>query len=429
MAELTAASSVDKGKTVEQLYQERAKRLDDAIHLRQPDRVPISLGFGNMLAQIGGITRQQLCEDPEMAISALEKAAVRYQPDLARGSIGNFSGPSRVLGDRMTKFPGYGLGENDSFQFHEDEYMKAEDYDAFLADPADWAIRVCLPRVFSKLEGLSKLPNLAMAALGTYGMSMYVADMALPSVMTAFHALAEAGQVQLAYQTKMKELVPRMAALGFPPGSLMYGGVVAAPFDFMGDTLRGMRGIFADMRRCPEKLLEAEEKAGRIQTENTIVRCKAMGANSVLIPLHRGSDGFISLPAFERFYWPQLKKVVLDLIAAGITPVIFWEGTWDQRLHYLAELPKGKTVGMFQQSDIFKVKEVLGRIMCIQGGMPVSMLLKSTPEEIREHTKKLCQVVGKGGGFIMSTDIGDMEACDPDLIRVWVEATKEFGVH
>ena len=230
--------------------------------------------------------------------------------------------------------------------------------------------------------------------------------------------------MQLAWLQKIKELVPRMAALGFPPNPLILGGSMAAPFDFMGDTLRGMRGIFADMRRCPEKLLEAEEKAGRMQTETAIARCKARGANSVSIPLHRGSDGFISLPAFERFYWPQLKKMLLDLIEAGITPVVFWEGTWDQRLRYLAELPKGKTVGKFQQSDIFKVKEVLGDTMCIQGGMPVSMLLKSTAEEIREHTKKLCQVVGKGGGFIMSTDIGELEGCDPDLIQVWVRCNQ-----
>jgi uroporphyrinogen-III decarboxylase len=429
MTEASAASSIDKGKTPEQLCQERAKRLDDAIHLRQPDRIPISLALGNLLAEIGGITRQELCESPDMALTALEKAAVRYQPDIARQGFGGFSGPSRVLGDRMTKWPGYGLGENDSYQFHEDEYMKAEDYDAFLADPADWAIRVYLPRVFSKLEGLSKLPNLAMAALGTYGMSMYVADMALPSVVTAFQALAEAGQMQLAWLQTMKEVVPRMAALGFPPSPLIYGGLMAAPFDFMADTLRGMRGIFVDMRRCPEKLLEAEEKVGRMQTENAIARCKARGANSVMIPLHRGSDGFISIPAFERFYWPQFKKMMLDLIEAGITPLVFWEGAWNQRLHYLAELPKGKTVGMFQQSDIFKVKEVLGDTMCIQGGMPVSMLFKSNPEEIREYTKKLCQVVGKGGGFIMSTDIGELEGCDPDLIQVWCDATKEFGVY
>jgi len=429
MTETSAVSHIDNRKTPEQLCLERAKRLNDAIHLRQPDRIPISLGFGNLLAEIGGITRQQLCENPDIALAALEKAALRYQPDSARGTSGGFSGPSRVLGDRMTKWPGYGLGENDSFQFHEDEYMKAEDYDAFLSDPADWAIRVFLPRVFSKLEGLSNLPHLAMAAMGSYGMFMYGADMALPSVVTAFQALLEAGQVQLAYLTKMREHAPRMAALGFPSSSLFHGGAAAAPFDFMSDTLRGMRGIFLDMRRRPEKLLEAEEKVGRMQTENAIARCRAIGASSVFIPLHRGSDGFISIPAFERFYWPQLKKMLLDLIAAELMPVVFWEGVWDQRLHYLAELPKGKTVGMFQQSNIFKVKEVLGETMCIQGGMPVSMLLSSAREEVRQYTKKLCQVVGKGGGFIMSTDIGDMEGCDPDLIQVWCDATREFGIY
>ncbi len=156
MTEISAASSIDKGKTPKQLYADCAKRVDDAIHLRQPDRIPITLGFGNLLAEIGGITRQELCESPDMVFAALEKAALRYQPDLASGAFAGFSGPSRVLGDRMTKWPGYGLGENDSFQFHEDEYMKAEDYDAFLTDPADWAVRVYLPRVFSKLEGLSE---------------------------------------------------------------------------------------------------------------------------------------------------------------------------------------------------------------------------------------------------------------------------------
>jgi len=181
------------------------------------------------------------------------------------------------------------------------------------------------------------------------------------------------------------------------------------------------------MRRCPDKLLAAEEKVARIQTETAIARSRATGRRSVTIPMHRGSDGFISLPMFERFYWPQFKKMILDLIEAGITPFILWEGAWDQRLHYLAELPKGKTIGWFQQSNIFKVKEVLGGTMCIVGGMPVSMLLSSLPEEVREHTRKVCQGVGKGGGFIMSTDIAEMQGCDPELIQVWVDATKEFG--
>jgi uroporphyrinogen-III decarboxylase len=160
-----------------------------------------------------------------------------------------------------------------------------------------------------------------------------------------------------------------------------------------------------------------------------LAACRARNITWAFIPLHRGSDGFLSLQAFERFYWPQLKRIILALIDAGITPFVNWEGTWNQRLEYLAELPKGKVVSIFQSSDIFKVKEILGDIMCILGGMPAIMLMSATPGEIRDHTRKLCQMAGKGGGFIMTTDIGELEGCDPALIEVWMDATREFGVY
>ena len=66
--------------------------------------------------------------------------------------------------------------------------------------------------------------------------------------------------------------------------------------------------------------------------------------NAAFIPLHRGSDGFMSLKQFEKFYWPQLKEMIERLVDAGITPSVYYEGVWDQRLEYLAELPKGKTL-------------------------------------------------------------------------------------
>ena len=143
--------------------------------------------------------------------------------------------------------------------------------------------------------------------------------------------------------------------------------------------------------------------------------------------LHRGSDGFMSLPQFEKFYWPQLKKMVLALIENGITPYLFYEGVWDTRLKYLTELPRGKTIGWFQNSDIFKVKEVLGDIMCIAGGMPNSLLVSGTAEDVRERTRKVCRTVGKGGGFIMCTTVGEMSSCKPELVKVWVDATREYG--
>jgi uroporphyrinogen-III decarboxylase len=92
-------------------------------------------------------------------------------------------------------------------------------------------------------------------------------------------------------------------------------------------------------------------------------------------------------------------------------------------------LPKGKTVGWFQSSDIFKVKEIVGGTMCIAGGMPNSILQAGTPEKVREFTIELCEKVGKGGGFIMTTGVGEMEGCKPELVKVWVDTTKEYGTY
>jgi uroporphyrinogen-III decarboxylase len=224
------------------------------------------------------------------------------------------------------------------------------------------------------------------------------------------------------------ESANRLAALGFPPMTFL-STLVEAPFDAMSDTLRGMRGIFLDMKRCPDKLLAAQEKVRRFQIKHAISSTGATGIPTAFIPLHRGSDGFMSLAQFEKFYWPQLKTMMLELVENGITPWVYYEGVWDKRLEYLAELPKGKTVGFFQRSDIFKVKEIVGDTMCIIGGMPLAMFKGGAPEQVREYTQKVCEEVGKGGGFIFTTNVMELEGCDPDLVQVWVDSVKDYGVY
>lgn len=415
---------IDAGKTPEQLCAERAKRIDDVVNLRQPDRIPIYLVASYLLSEMAGITKYEFHEYPEKAQEILEKAALYFQPDLI---LGPFGGPEMVkyLGDRSWKYPGYGLGPNETFQYIEGEYLKADEYDDFLLDPGDWGVRTYLPRVFSKLEGLSQLRHLALTNFG--GLGMNIPAILSPQFIKAFEALKAAAEAQIASGQRMMQSQQRMASLGFPSAPFMFGGMAIAPFDAMSDTLRGMRGVMIDMHKRPDKLLEAIEKMRIIITRDAIEMCRATGSKYAGSMLHRGSDGFMSLKQFETFYWPSLKQMWLDLIDAGITPYVFYEGIWDQRLEYLADLPKGKTIGWFQSSDIFKVKEVLGDTMCIQGGMPNSLLQSASPEEIRAYTKKLCEVVGKDGGYMMSVGIGEMEGCKPELVKVWVDATKEFG--
>jgi uroporphyrinogen-III decarboxylase len=416
----------DAGKTAEQNYSERSKRLQDAMQLKQPDRIPIQLAMSYMLAEMYGVTRQEQHENAEKELEMLEKAAFRFQPDCIAGVYNN-PGPSKAVGDRMTKFPGYGLGPNGSFQFVEGEYMKGEDYDAFIDDPADWSIRKYWPRVFSKLEGLALLPPLGTAAFGTYSLTT-LAGFKAPPLAKALRALSQAIEAQAGAQERIVQITQQLKELGFAP--VPFGGfVLLAPFDFMSDALRGMKGSMMDMYRRPQKLLAAQEKVLRFQLEHAVDLSRATGINTAFIPLHRGSDGFMSLPQFEEFYWPQFKALIEQLVEEGIMPFVFYEGIWDKRLEYLAQFPKGKTVGWFQGSDIFKTKEIVGDTMCITGGMPNSLLKAGTPEKVRELTIRLCKEVGKGGGFIMSTGVGEMEGSKPELVKVWVETTKEFGIY
>jgi uroporphyrinogen-III decarboxylase len=421
-----ANNPLDAGKSPEQLLAERSKRLQDAMELRQPDRIPISLGAGYLLAEYGGISHREQQDNTQLAQELVEKFALEFEPDTVMG-LYNKPQPSLILGDRMTKWPGYGLPDSGSFQFVEHEFMKGEDYDAFLRDPSDWAIRTYLPRAFKELEGLQYLPPLSLFAFGHYFLPSLV-GFGIPPVQAAAQALGKAIAAAQKDTAELGESTARLLALGFPPPPLA-GSLNEAPFDFMSDTLRGMRGIMLDMMRRPDKLLAAERVVLESQLENALMFAKVTGLKNAFIPLHRGSDGFMSLQQFEKFYWPTLKEMQERLVEAGITPVVFYEGVWDQRLNYLRELPKGKTVGYFQASDIFKVKEVVGETMCIMGGMKNSLLQSGTPEQVRDWTRQLCEKVGKGGGFIMTTGIGEMEGCRLENVRAWVDATREYGVY
>lgn len=415
---------LDAGKSPEQLFAERAKRFDDALNLRQPDRIPVSMGAGYFLADYCGLTHRELVEDAVKAQEALETVAQTFKPDSIFG-IWNSAAPAIALGDRMTKWPGHGLADSGSFQFAEQEFMRPEDYAPFLRDPSDWILRTYLPRAFSELSGLAAMPPVGMFAFGHYNLGnlpFYTS----PPVEQSILALHKASGIQAAAGAAGMDSMNRMAALGFPPPAL--GGILLeAPFDFMSDTLRGMRGIMLDIHQRPEELLEAQQRVLEIELEYALYFSRITGLKVAGIPLHRGSDGFMSLKQFETFYWPQLRELMLRLIEHGITPSAFYEGVWDQRLSYLAELPKGKTIGMFQSTDIFKAKEMLGDVMPIMGGMPNSLLQGGTVEQVRSYTKELCERVGRNGGFIMTTYVGELEGSNPELVAAWVDATREFG--
>jgi uroporphyrinogen-III decarboxylase len=183
-----------------------------------------------------------------------------------------------------------------------------------------------------------------------------------------------------------------------------------------------------DMFRQPDRLIKACEKLLPILLGMAVATAKVSGNPRVFIPLHRGAEGFMSLKQFETFYWPTLKRLLLGLIDAGLTPCPFFEGDYTSRLNYLLELPRGRVLGYFDTSDITRVKEILGNHLCIMGNVPCSLLQTGSPQNVKDYCKKLIDVVGKGGGFIMAPRSA-IDEVKPENLKAMIDFTKEYGVY
>ncbi len=70
--------------------------------------------------------------------------------------------------------------------------------------------------------------------------------------------------------------------------------------------------------------------------------------------------------------------MIEGLAEHDILPLVFYEGIWDKRMGPSRRFPPAKSLGWFQFSDIFKVKEVVGDTMAIIGGYPETLLQAGT---------------------------------------------------
>ncbi len=90
--------------------------------------------------------------------------------------------------------------------------------------------------------------------------------------------------------------------------------------------------------------------------------------------------------------------------AAGLISILHFDTDWTLNLPYLKDLPRGKCIcELDSRTDIFKAKEILKGHMCIMGDVPATLLSLGTEEEVVNYCNKLHEVVGRDGGFILST--------------------------
>lgn len=202
----------------------------------------------------------------------------------------------------------------------------------------------------------------------------------------------------------MAKVMDRYGLPGLSPNNPMKGAVVPAVETLMSDLL-GIQQLSIAMRRNGDLLdafIERWEKE-RMEPIYAKIR-KAKGPDdvhcfdsSILMLAHT----VMNKKQFERFYWPYLKKL-LDVYAEKKMNVrIFTEGSILRFAEYFADYPKGLLTFHLEQDDPFEFRKALPNV-AIMGGMTTDLLSNGTPEECVAYAKRLCDELGRDGGFIFS---------------------------
>jgi hypothetical protein len=405
-------------------YKARVTRVIKAIQLEEPDRVPLMTPSGSLPAFYAGGNLKTVMYD----YGKLKDAWLKFLQDF---EMDFFPGPGLVLAARqlemvdhkLHQWPGRGIQDDvPMFQFVEGEYMTPDEYDAFIHSPDDFLLRTYLPRTNGALAGLSKLaPLTPFVGIPSY----YINRFGDPDVRAAIQTLLDAGAEGAKWLDVVKEVGLAATKAGVPS---LWQGLSGAPYDLIGDAMRGTSGIMLDMFRRPEKLIEAMERITPIMVNEAVELAEMSNTPVIFMPLHKGTSGFMSDKQFETFYWPTLKKVMMGLIEEGLVPMPFAEGNYQPRLEIIKDMPRGTVIWYFEAMDMAKAKAVLGDNACIAGNLPVSILVTETPERVKQECRKLIETCAQGGGYILAGS-ASMNKGNPDNLRAMMDAAKEFGIY
>lgn len=413
-------------------FLERKKRLDDAMTLKKPDRVPVvPLVVHYYHTRSVGIANKVTGYDLEISARALKEATLRHGWDAAVDLAAvRPSEPLDILGIQQMKWPGGALEKDQPFQWVENEYLKADEYDEMLNDPNGFAISKIWPRISATLasvSGMMQMPPLPLLYLSNaYTLPEVLGEMfSSPQMERLLEKALALAKVHRKNKNIRHRYMMEMMRLGYP---FPFQAVTFPAFDWISDAFRGLRGTSLDMFRYPDKLLAAIDMFTPLTVSVSIMMAEKSGNKGVFIPMHRGADGFMSEEQFARFYWPCLKQLFLGLIEAGLTPIPLIEGKYTSRLKFFKELPPGKVVGHFDHIDRKKAKETIGDIMCFWGNVPASLMCTGTPQQVEDDVKELIDIFADAGGLIIDSNMGIPDESKPENVQALTDAVHKHGV-
>jgi Uroporphyrinogen decarboxylase (URO-D) len=355
--------------TPQEMTQIRNKRMMAALNMEKPDRIPIMLS-GQMYFKF--IDPTMVIADywrrPKLVDENLIKAAqlpVLDEMDSVPSAMGlpmeTFLQGFAAMWFAKMKIPGRELAEDALWQIDEQGPMTEADYDTIIN------------------KGWGVLKQELFGRIGFHPETLPAPD-----------------------PVYMGEIMSKVAALGKTTVGMAGGLLPLAPFE----TLSGARNLvsfFRDLHRMPDKVKAALEVMEDEEVENTVKAITTMPGIYGFIGGSRAGSDFISEKVFEKFYFPYFRKVVPAMQKHNTKTWFHMDGHWDSFLHYFTEFPKKQCVwDPDHMTDNQKMKDILGKTMCITGNVPPGLTSIGTPEECYNYAKEIIEIFGESG-FIMNS--------------------------
>jgi uroporphyrinogen-III decarboxylase len=282
--------------------------------------------------------------------------------------------------------------------------MKADEYDALIADPTGFLYTTWLPRVSTEIS--------RMGEPSTYRNNLALVKSAM-AMMVYFQAFGP--QIQ-----RLRNECGTVSAIA---------GIFKAPFDIIADKLRGYVGLTMDMATQPDKVLQACEALMPHLVHVGLTSADPAKEVPIGFWMHRGCVPFINPKQFHSHYWPTLKPCIEEFWKHGHQTLFYGEGKWDHHFDDFATLPERSIVFHADRSDIFRAHQKLHHKFALSGGIPNVLLSYGTPDEVRDYCRKVIDGVARDGGYIMDASAIMQDDTSVENLRALTEFTREHGVY
>jgi len=351
---------------VEDNLNTRVKRLETVISMGIPDRVPTVPLIAQFALRYRGVPQSDAYRNAQTTIKALVEtfdALGGWDGQLAANLIWVNSSWRISAAPMPMRVPGKQAEDHEPLQAIEMEIFTKEDYETIISRGWNGFLAEFLPRATGR-------PLERIDATQKKLLKIYLDDV----------------------KTWHEKGVP-----------VLSGATTCDPMMIL-SLSRTLNQFTLDLYRQPDKMQAVMDAMVDDLIQNVLDDTAATGLKYVFFPLERGSGSFYPLRIFERFGFPYIKKMADAFAAAGLISILHFDTDWTLNMPYLKDLPRGKCIcELDSRTDIFKAKEILKGHMCIMGDVPATLLSLGTEDEVVNYCNKLHEIVGRDGGFILST--------------------------